>query len=223
MSVMNKALDTLRLDEDGFYLKNLHVERTWQALKRLSPSINCDAIQNVYEEIEAKVLAERNSAPPLIVRIVIDQNLKWTFETKSLIKIKRAVQLQTILSGQACGEGIHNFKWENRTFWQNLLNQKSDLSDDIISVNTENHVTETSRFNLFLYSVADEVVYTPKLSSGCVGGVLRHHLLNQKTISLPDYGLKPLEERDILANDLSGYRIYVGNSVRGILAANLIN
>lgn len=85
----------------------------------------------------------------------------------------------------------------------------SDL-DDLIFVNEKGEVTETTRFNLFIRHNGKMI--TPPLESGLLPGTLRRHLLQKGTVS----------EEVIRREDLCQAReVFLGNSVRGMVAAEL--
>jgi para-aminobenzoate synthetase/4-amino-4-deoxychorismate lyase len=89
----------------------------------------------------------------------------------------------------------------------------------VIGINQDNCVTETSRFNLFLFK--DDRLSTPSLNSGCINGVYRRYLLDQGYYELGSEKI-PLIEKDILVSEIKNYVVYVGNSLRGMHKAILI-
>ena len=65
-------------------------------------------------------------------------------------------------------------------------------------------------------------MHTPPLASGCINGVYRRFVMNEGFINLPHWGRTEIKEYSILANDLSKYQLFVANSVRGVLPAELL-
>ena len=76
MSAMNNVLDTLRLDIEGFYLKDLHIARTQKALRLIGSNVYTEEITKIYDQIESQLLTV-SSFSPQIIRLVINQNLKY--------------------------------------------------------------------------------------------------------------------------------------------------
>ncbi len=94
-----------------------------------------------------------------------------------------------------------------------LENPDSNI-DEVIFCNRQGYITEGSFMTIFVER--DGVFYTPPLSAGLLNGVLRRHLLD----SNPDkYKIKNIKFIDLNAGDT----IYVGNSVRGLVKANLLD
>ena len=80
--------------------------------------------------------------------------------------------------------------------------------------NRQGFITEGSFTTIFIES--DGVFYTPPLSAGLLNGVLRRHLLDTQ----PDkYKIKNMRFVDLKSTDA----IYVGNSVRGLIKARLLD
>ena len=90
------------------------------------------------------------------------------------------------------------------------LHAKNKKLDDCFILNSSNRVCETTIANIFL--IKNKITYTPALSQGCVGGVMRrflvekiskHFLLKQTDISVED--IKQADEI-FLTNAISGMR-----------------
>ena len=82
---------------------------------------------------------------------------------------------------------------------------------EVIFLNTRGELTEGTITNIFLSKGG--IIYTPKLSCGLLPGVLREHLLHESKAQERTRYLKDLKEAD---------KIYVGNSIRGLLEAEII-
>jgi branched-chain amino acid aminotransferase/4-amino-4-deoxychorismate lyase len=52
--------------------------------------------------------------------------------------------------------------------------------DDIILLNNSGYLAETHSSNLFW--IKDDVIFTPSLSSGCIAGIMRAHLISQYSV-----------------------------------------
>lgn len=217
----NNILDTLRLDSTGFFLKKFHVQRTFEAFQEIQNPISYEKVFQIYNLTESDLLSSYSE--PKIIRMLFDKtSANYTVSEHELTILNQPVQLEINLkANQPTGLGLQNFKWENRTFWNDLLQKKSSASDDIISVNTEGHITETSRFNIFLYSKEKDLVFTPSLTSGCINGVYRRFVMDQKLIHLPNLGPTSIVEMPILSDRLFESQIFLANSVRSVVQANL--
>lgn len=86
----------------------------------------------------------------------------------------------------------------------------SNPLQEVILYNTRDEVTEGSIFNLALYR--DGAWRTPPLGTGCLCGVVRHHLLSKQMVVEDDISIKSLSHGEpvLLFNGVQGV-------VRGIL------
>lgn len=86
--------------------------------------------------------------------------------------------------------------------------------DEVMFCNRQGFITEGSFTTIFVES--DGIFYTPPLSAGLLNGVLRRYLLDTQ----PDkYKIKNIKFIDLKSTDT----IYVGNSVRGLIKARLLD
>lgn len=82
--------------------------------------------------------------------------------------------------------------------------------DDCLVLNDHGYVTDCSIANIFL--IKGENIFTPSLSSGCVGGVMRRHLLEQFTFNKVKF-----EEVGIRISDfMDADEVFLTNAIRGI-------
>lgn len=82
--------------------------------------------------------------------------------------------------------------------------------DDCLVLNSNDRVADSCIANLFYFRGA--TFYTPPVTEGCVGGVMRHFLLDRMLAK----GL-PVEERPVTVEDLrSANEIFLTNAVRTI-------
>jgi branched-chain amino acid aminotransferase len=82
--------------------------------------------------------------------------------------------------------------------------------DDILLTNPNGNIVESTISNVF--ALKGNTIYTPPLSEGCVAGVMRQYLLNQKEI-----GSLKIEEKIIDAAFITDAdEVFLTNAVRGI-------
>ena len=99
----------------------------------------------------------------------------------------------------------HLLKLEDFLIW----GQKKGLKD-VLLINESNHIIESTNSNFFI--VSNGVLYTPSLSSGCVGGTMRMKLIN---IALEN-GIKVYESNISPGHLLSCDEIILTNAIQGI-------
>ncbi len=221
-----KVLDTFTFRDRLIYLKNYHVDRTFEAYQLNFPYVNRTQIESIYDTLESSLRLDVNSKQ--LVRLLFngDDQCSFSYEINFLKDHKLPMSLELIDTlKNPSGRGPQNFKWVERDHWMALMSARRWSSDDILAQNVRGQITEASRFNIFIYDSKNNIVITPTLESGCINGVYRRFALNQKTIDLGDLGKKNLIEKDILATELlsnpNNYKLFLANSVRGVLSACL--
>jgi para-aminobenzoate synthetase/4-amino-4-deoxychorismate lyase len=85
--------------------------------------------------------------------------------------------------------------------------------DEVVFLNSKGELTEGTRATLFVE--IDGRLFTPALTCGLLPGTLREELLDLPRAAASEAVLTP---QDLLAAD----RVYLGNSVRGLVRAELI-
>lgn len=218
----SNILDTLIFCDFKIYLKHFHSLRTFDTFKFLNINLNFSEIETIYNEIEILYRDKVKKNESLKIIFLNKLPLSYTVKIQQIHELNPVIQLQTtqLLSSEVLK--YTNYKWEDRTVWNNLLKDKKNDADDVLVINSQNYVIETSKFNIFCYDKHTDKIYTPELQSGCLNGVFRRHALDQVLIDVPQIGKKELLEKQIQQQELSSYQIYVGNSVRGLLQAVLV-
>tara|TARA_B100000683_G_scaffold40150_1_gene35511 strand:+ start:692 stop:1558 length:867 start_codon:yes stop_codon:yes gene_type:complete len=87
---------------------------------------------------------------------------------------------------------------------------KENQLDDALIKNENGNIIETTNSNLFISS--NGVLYTPALSEGCVGGIMRMQVINLAITN----GMLVYENPIQLQHLLSADEIIITNSIRGI-------
>ena len=222
LKIDSDILDTFKIEAAGILYKQLHALRTFEAYQHLKKIIDLDDILLKYDEIEKQLVSK--GIIEKTVRVVFSaRDFAYTFTVSDCIALESPVWLELIRNiKQQSGLGAQNYKWKQRLFWDELIQKKMKSAFDVISVNEKDELVETSRFNIFLYDKTSDFVLTPALSSGCINGVLRRLIIHQNYIDLPKLGKKKIQEINLLAENISQYQLFVANSVRGVLPAELL-
>lgn len=209
-------LDTFRIGQSENPLLSFHVQRTFEAIQLIQPAVNFDEIKKIYKPFE---MAASN----------LDQKCRLAIDPQTLTVIKSEITVIDLIQHeiklelathrqQRPGIGLQNYKTSDRKYWDDNLSLKWPGADDIIGINSNDQITETSRFNLFIKM--QDLVFTPTLNSGCVNGCLRRSAVKNGFIEIyqKKYALK---EKDFYVDELVNCEIYAGNSLRGITKATL--
>ena len=215
-------LDTLIINDAKITYKSFHIIRTQETFKFLGEisSENLIEIEKIYANIELQYFEKLKTNECLRIVFLPDFPLKYTVEIHKIQNLSPIINLNSV--SLKCPKALGSaFKWENRENWNLLLQEKKIKTDDILVVNMQNDIVETSRFNIFLYDESKQIVITPKLDSGCLNGVFRRFVLDEGIINLPQFGNIKVIEKNIQLTDINNYKLFVGNSVRGVLKAVL--
>lgn len=89
--------------------------------------------------------------------------------------------------------------------------------DDMLICNPQGNLVESTHSNLFVIKGRD--IYTPPLSEGCVGGVMRQFLLGKKEID----GMRVSEKIITKAFMAEADEVFLTNAVRGIQPVETIH
>ena len=199
-------------------LKNFHVERVFETYRFLNSVFSLSEVEAVFENVEKKLKTENTPEKPF--RLIFTENIQnYRLEPAKLDPLPLPVQLAVVTSEEPTLTE-HRFKFSDRSRWDALLKKLPEGAHDVLLVKKDKAV-ETSRFNLFLHVEGARLVLTPPLSSGCLSGVFRKSLLQKKSVVLPDGQAVPVIEKDFSIADIDKNKLFVGNSVRGLLAAGL--
>ena len=214
-----KVLDTLLITNNGFTYFNEHVERTSKALKHYKAE---NDLALVYKDIEKQLLIKIDSTKSYRVSLEFPIESNLTADSVIVRHLEYHHENKTYLLEKKYSNQINDsiFKINDRTTWMNLFNSKSNNADDVVVINTNGHLVETSMFNLY-YKLNDQI-YTPPLSDGCIHGVFRSHHLKKGFIEIESVKYE-ISERSLHESELSTVvDIYVGNSVRGLFKATVL-
>ena len=86
---------------------------------------------------------------------------------------------------------------------------KENKLDDVLFLNYKKNIVETSNSNVFIY--ANNQLITPKITEGCVDGIMRHIIILVKNLDLK------IVESEINVDDmLNAQEIILTNAVSGI-------
>lgn len=216
------VLDTLKFESSKILFKKYHLARTQEAFRFLCLPIEDQKLTACYDLIEADYAGKLQEDECL--RIIFQRQNPGAYHTNitKIEKINSQIGLAPLQLTHQPPPGSA-FKWDNREFWNSLFLKKPPLADDILIVGHDNEVIESSRFNIFCFDSSAVRVFTPPLASGCLNGAFRRFVLDQAQISLPSLGKISVTEKKITLSELRKYRLFVGNSVRGVLEAHLFH
>lgn len=215
----DNILDSLIIRSSKIVHKKFHIARTLEAFHFLNSGFNLqEAVKNSYDEIE-KVHAGLNQDECLRVIFSASHPPHYEVTVRKLETLNSPIRLNAVVLPGDTTPGMA-FKWADRKFWEVMIKNNISGADDIVGIRG-NVVVETSRFNIFCYDESSRLFYTPLLSSGCMNGVLRRFFLSEGFLDAPSIGRTGIKEKEIFFEEFKNYKIFVGNSIRGLLEATI--
>lgn len=203
-------IETVLWENGRFFLQNLHEQRWLNSYKKLFASTTHP---QQWFQFVAQFL--KNKLAPHRVRFVI-------FSEKVLVQVDPLTAQPLIAT-----LGIYpteKIKWNHisgmKTTRREVYNHALQFAaaqgcDDAIILNEHDEIVETAKANLFWKK--DKAFYTPPISSGCVAGTYRKHLLCQlKALSGVVYEV-PCRVTDLRQADM----VYTGNALRKLKICQL--
>ena len=154
-----------------------------------------------------------NAAPSLRIRLELTRDGKititsapFTLQPDTTIWQLRIAEIRT-----ASTNPLIQYKTTRREFYDTARREFSNLeADEVILLNEKGELAEGTITNIFVDD-GTGCLLTPPLSSGCLAGILRTSLICAK---------KAVNQR-LRPQDLIGKTLYVGNSLRGLIRAEL--
>lgn len=213
-------LDTFIFSDSEIKYKKFHCARTLEAFRFLDINLDEEIIA-CYDTIEKQFAGKVASDECVRVVFSVSQPTKYTVTVRKLEALSSEIKLN-VVSLQSQPPPDRAFKWENREAWELLAKNRPSGAFDTLVLNS-GLLVETSRFNIFCYDAAADLILTPELGTGCLNGVLRRFAMAAGFLSLPGAEKIKLIEKNIRYQEITKYKIYVGNSVRGVLSATLMD
>jgi para-aminobenzoate synthetase/4-amino-4-deoxychorismate lyase len=193
--------------QSGFYLLDLH-------LKRLNNSCGYFMIPFSRSAIIKKIFALQKDFNPGLqykIRLLINYRQNITVESSPLNTLPTVLK---VMISSACVNRANPFlyhKTTRRAFYdRHFAMAKRRGFDEVIFTNRQGELTEGTFTTIFIEK--DSRLLTPSLDCGLLPGVLREHLIKTKAA----------REAVLYPCDLGkAQRIYLGNSLRGLIPAKL--
>ncbi len=208
-----ELIETLRFEQGkGFHLLERH-------LARLQSSAHHFGYPFSREKVVAALDAEaaRVTSHVALVRLLLAEDGTITVTSTAIELPTKGTVWRFVISDQRLDEKDPFFyhKTTRRQFYDREMERQKALTgcDEVVFLNKKGELTEGTRANLFIE--IDGRLFTPALTCGLLPGTLREELLDLPRAAASEAVLTP---QDLLTAD----RIYLGNSVRGLVRAELL-
>ncbi len=208
-----ELIETLRFERDkGFHLLERHLARLQSSAAHFGYPFTREAVMAALDAEAARV-----EAPVALVRLLLAEDGASTVTSTPIELPTKDTVWRFIISDQRLDEKDPFFyhKTTRRQFYDREMERQKALTgcDEVVFLNKKGELTEGTRTNLFIE--LDGRLFTPALTCGLLPGTLREELLDLPRAAASEAVLTP---QDLLAAD----RIYLGNSVRGLVRAELL-
>lgn len=201
-----KLIETILWSKDkGFWLLGLHLRRLEKSCEFFSFPFNPERIKKKLKEKITK------SKTDIKLRLLINASGQIAVFAKRVEKTNLPVKAK-VNQKRIDSSNIYLYHKTTKRDFYNQARKKAAAKGffETIFFNQKNELTEGTITNIFIKK--KKKLYTPQLSCGLLPGVLRQHLLKKnKAVE------KILYRRDLEKAD----KIYVGNSVRGLVPIKL--
>ena len=208
-----ELIETLRYEKGkGFHLLERHLARLQASAHHFGYPFSREAVLAALNAEAARV----TSAVALVRMLLAEDGVITVTSTEIALPTKDTVW-RFVISDQRVDEKDPLFyhKTTRRQFYDREMERQKGLTgcDEVVFLNTRGELTEGTRTTLFLEE--DGRLFTPALACGLLPGTLREELLDLPRAAASEVVLTPadLERAD---------RIYLGNSVRGLVRAELM-
>lgn len=201
-------IETLRYEpETGFVRLRLHLARLQRSARRLGFS----APKNVLGKLEQAVAG---AGAPLRVRLTLDREGQTEVTTAPFVPLlpDTTWRVRVAATRLDSSDKLLRVKTTRRAVYEAARAEyRPDEADEVLLLNEKDEVCEGTITSLFLEDGAD-LLRTPPISAGLLAGVLRTELICQRKARVGRIRLDDLKDRTL----------YVGNSLRGLIRAQLL-
>ncbi len=195
--------------ESGITLKQRHLDRLKSSAAYFGMSYDARKISRVLAGLAKQFGATRQR-----VRLVLGEDGNVTLTATPLPPADPGLHMRFVISGSRVNpaDPLLYHKTTRRTLYdgEHARAAKEHGADEVVYLNTRGELAEGSRTNIFIER--DGALLTPALTSGLLPGTLRAELLESGRA----------REAILTLADVESGRVFLGNSVRGLVAAELI-
>jgi para-aminobenzoate synthetase / 4-amino-4-deoxychorismate lyase len=208
-----ELIETLRYEKGrGFHLLERHLARLHSSAGHFGYPYSREAVLDALNSEAARIEVE-----VAMVRLLLAEDGSITVTSTEIALPTADAVWRFVISDQRLDEKDPLFyhKTTRRQFFDRELERQKALTgcDEVVFLNKRGELTEGTRTNLFVD--LDGRLFTPALACGLLPGTLREELLDLPRAAASEALLTP---QDLATAD----RIYLGNSVRGLIRAELL-
>jgi 4-amino-4-deoxychorismate lyase len=200
-------IETMRWEPDSGFL------RLEQHLRRLKRSADALGFRPPPPDTLKQLEAATGGDAALRVRLVMTYRGKVEITTTPFIPAPagRVWRIRVAATRLPSDDPLFRHKTSRREPYEVARSEFSpDEADEVILLNERGEICEGTITNVFVEDAGGQLL-TPPLMSGLLPGILRAELIREGKA----------RSQILRAEDLDGRRLFVGNSLRGLIAAEL--
>jgi 4-amino-4-deoxychorismate lyase len=202
-------IETMRFEpETGIPRLNLHMAR----LRNSAKILGFAGVENAHSALGIYI---REKTEALRLRLELFEDGRHEITSAPYVPLADDTVWRMCIAREArlnSTDPILRHKTSKRTVYDAARAEYSrDDADEVILLNEKDEVCEGTITNIFVDDGSGTLL-TPPLSSGCLAGILRTSLICQKKA----------RNRRLTIDDLRRSPFYVGNSLRGLIRAQLV-
>jgi para-aminobenzoate synthetase/4-amino-4-deoxychorismate lyase len=198
----------------GYFLLDLHLRRLKKSSQYFCIPLDIDKLKKELKLLE-KELEEKtrySEEKKFKIRVLVSLEGKIKIESRFLKEIKTPVKVKiSSIKINPNNVFLYHKTTRRELYNKELKKAKEKGFFEVIFLNIYEELTEGAITNIFV--LKENILYTPPLRCGLLGGVLREYLLKMKKAKEKVLFLKDLKEAD---------KIFVGNSVRGLMETEVL-
>jgi 4-amino-4-deoxychorismate lyase len=203
-----QLIETLRFEpDDGFIRLRLHLARLSRSAGRIGFPKPVDASARLHEAVA-------NASTPQRVRLTFDHHGNTAVITAPFTPLAPDTVWTIRIAHQRLdsSDKLLRIKTTRRAVYDTARTEyPTSEADEVIMLNERGEVCEGTITSVFLDD-GTGTLRTPPISCGLLAGVLRTELICQRRARVGR----------ITLDDLASGKLYVGNSLRGLIATKLV-
>ncbi|MDR7146212.1 aminotransferase class IV family protein [Rhizobium sp. BE258] len=201
-------IETMRWDSEvGFTRLRLHLARLERSARRTGFPVPRAAAEALQEAV-------RDAAAPLRVRLTFDANGRIEVTSAPFVPLAPDTIWKVKLAAQRLDSSnkLLRIKTTRREVYETARAEYAAAdADEVLMLNEKDEVCEGTITSVFLDD-GSGILRTPPISCGLLAGVLRTELICQRKARVDRIGLA----------DIAAGKLYMGNSLRGLIPAILL-
>lgn len=201
-------IETLRWEpEAGFIRLRLHLARLERSARRIGFPVPRAAAEALEEAV-------RDAAAPLRVRLTFDANGRIEVTSAPFVPLAPDTIWRVKLATRRLdsSDRLLRIKTTRREVYETARAEYAAAdADEVLMLNEKDEVCEGTITSVFLDD-GSGILRTPPISCGLLAGVLRTELICQRKARVGRIGLA----------DVAAGKLYMGNSLRGLISAMLL-